>query len=56
MKFKIKLFNEISIFFCFNYPALTIAIRNGNVEMVKLLLSKEGVDPNVQSILNSYIL
>lgn len=53
-----------SIFFCFmefqkitfNFTALYYAIRNGNTELVRLLLTNKDIDINIKYILKSRII
>lgn len=48
------MFNEIS-FVLFNKTALVIAIENGNLEIVQLLLQCEGIDVNSKLISKTII-
>lgn len=45
-------FHSILIFIFFNKTPLYNAIEIGNIELVKLLLDKEGIDINLQCIHN----
>lgn len=46
MKFIISVFNK---------TALNIAVENGSVEIVQLLLTKKNIDVNIPSILNNVL-
>ena len=52
MKFSIKSFNEIIALF--NKTALYLAVEKENVEIVKLLISNNKIDPNIICILSYY--
>ena len=51
MSFNIKLFNEIMA--RFDKTALYLAVEKENVEIVKLLMTNEKIDPNIICILQS---
>lgn len=49
MKFKIKYFNEIH-FHSLYRTALHFAAQKGNLDIIKLLLMKKGIDINIKDI------
>lgn len=48
MKFKIKYFNEIHLLIC--ETAFYCAVKRGNIEMVKLLLTCDRIDINTRYV------
>ena len=51
IKFEITFFNEIKKLFYIT--ALYLAVQRGNIEIIKLLLSNDKIDPNIICILQS---